>query len=115
MWIQSEKSLLKLSELVLSHVSVETPCNWKVKELNEEESPFSAFTELQLFVLMVNEFDKFFPVVLFKSVVGEIFGNLPWVIDDVVTKDVHSVRMRPNFGISNLEIAFTDLLVVDIV
>ena len=115
MWIQSEKSLLKLSELVLSHVSVETSCNWKVKELDEEESPFSAFTELQLFILMVNEFDKLFPVVLFKSVVGEIFGNLPWVLDAIVTKDVHSVSMGPDFAIFNLEVAFTDLLVFDVV
>jgi len=64
---------------------------------------------------MVNEFDKLFPVVLFKSMVGEIFGNLPWVLDAVVTKEVHSMRVGPDFVISDLEAALTDLPLFNVV
>ena len=113
-WIQSEKFLLEASELVLSHVTMEFSSDWKIQKINEEEGPFSHATELQLFVLIVNKFDKPFSVVFFECVIWEILGNLPWVLDAIVAKQVHSVSMRPDLAIPNLEVALIELSFFDV-
>lgn len=110
MGIESEERLLELNKLVLSQIAVVQPSNGQVEKPDEHEGPLGAGTVPQPLVLPVDEFHEPFSVGLVEGMVWEIFGDLPWVRDAVVADEVHSVVVGPDFGITNLVVAFRDFM-----